>query len=186
MALSMAVLGVATLLAAVAEAWRKAPAPHWVPHLAMGAVMIGMHVWDPYLLWTGGAVLAAAAAWTGMRNGGSENLRADSADLTTCAVLLCASAGRQGTDGPSMSLEANHIGHHSGSGTTLYAAASLIALVTTLTWSVARSVIHVRASRGTAHRPAAVRARTRRGTTFVVQTTGLVMVPLMAGTVIWG
>lgn len=181
---TMVVLGLATVLAALAEARHRAPASHWGPHLAMGAAMTGAHVADRSLLWTlwtGGAALAAAAVWTGIRHGGSENQPAHCVDLASCAILLCASAGGQGTGGPSTSLEA----HHSGSGTALHAAASLIALLTALAWGAARSVIHVRASRGAAHRPAAGGARTWRRTTLVARATGLVMVPLMAGTVIW-
>ncbi|MFF7777087.1 hypothetical protein ACFZCG_21995 [Streptomyces tanashiensis] len=189
MALPMAVLGVATALAAVAEAWRRAPALRWVPHLVMGAVMAGMHFSDPYLLWTGGAVLAAVAVLTGIRHGGLEGLRADSVDLAACAVLLGAAASRQSADGSSIHVEAHHLGHpSSGSGAALYAAAALIALMTFLAWSVARSVIHVRASRDAA-RPALGAMRTRRRKrrrAAPVRTVGLVMVPLMVGTVLWG
>ncbi|MGW1784953.1 hypothetical protein ACWCQQ_38500 [Streptomyces sp. NPDC002143] len=186
MTLTMAALGIVTALAAVAEARHGAPAPHWVTHLIMGAVMSGMHVSHQYLLWSCGAVLAAAAVWTGLRHGSSAILQADCADLASCAVLVCASAGRQGIDLASMPWDAHAIGHHSGSGTALHAAASLIALITALTWSAARSVIHVHTARGVIHRPAVDAVRTQRRSALVVRTTGLGMVPLMTVTVIWG
>lgn len=179
-ALAMSVMGVATALAALTEALHKAPALYWLPHLAMGAVMASLHVADRILLWTGVAILAAAAVWTGIRHGGSENLRADCTDLTSCAVLLCASAARQNADGPSVSL----VAHHSESGATLYAATSLTALMATLAWSVTRAILHVRGCRRAAPRPAAW-MRTGRQPSLVAGTTGLVMVPLMAATVIW-
>ena len=181
MAPAMTVMGVATALAALAEALHQAPAPFWVPHLAMGAVMTSMHVADPFLLWTGAAILAAAAMWTGIRKDGTQSLRADCADLTSCAVLLCASAARRSSCAPPMSL----VAHHSASGATFYAAACLTALLTTLAWSVTRAVLHVRGSARVASRPAAAGTRTDRQPTSVAGTMGLVMVPLMAGAVIW-
>ncbi|MDQ0745829.1 hypothetical protein QF034_000060 [Streptomyces africanus] len=163
MAFTMIGLGLANLMAAIAEARRGAPRHRWVPHAAMGVAMAGMHIVNPTLLWAGGAVLAAVAFWA----------RACRTDLASCAVLLCAWAGRQSAEGMPMAMGTRHEGNvHSSP--ALYAVLSLVAVLTMLAWSVTRSVLHVR--RCDAPDPAPL----------VVRTMGMVMVPLMAAMVLWG
>lgn len=70
MAVTMAVLGAVQVAAALAEVRRRAPTLRRVPHLTMGAAMIGVHVADHAALWAAGAVQAAGAVWAGTRQSG--------------------------------------------------------------------------------------------------------------------
>ncbi|MER5756483.1 hypothetical protein [Streptomyces sp. NPDC002088] len=136
---AMAVLGGGCALAALRSARSRASVRCWLPHLVMGVVMAvaclpGTSAVVP---WTGAAVLAASAVWSGWPASGPATARPTAgpsgarwytcADLVACAVLLALTAW------PAAAGQAGH--------TALPAPAAAVTVAVTLAWAGARTAL---------------------------------------------
>ncbi|MFF4836483.1 hypothetical protein [Streptomyces sp. NPDC001315] len=136
---AMAVLGEGCALAALWSARSRTSVRCWLPHLVMGVVMAvaclpGTSAVVP---WTGAAVLAASAVWSGWPVSGPVTARPTAgqsgarwytcADLVACAVLLALTAS------PAAAGEAGHTGPP--------APVAAVTVAVTLAWAGARTAL---------------------------------------------